>query len=154
MTGNRLNVRFFLFYRNILEHFFSKYATVLCASLLLYHGIHHMMIMHLTGMFADKPVVELNNRNNVCCDQGTHPYKMLIKPCENFWYVCGFNSKHHSVAEHDELNKRLLPYDFIRLARGRILFLWLVQNMLECVAQRRNLHLHLRRALFANHHPK
>ena len=76
-----------------------------------------MMIMHLTGKFADKPVVELNNNDYVCRDQSTKPYKMLIKPCENFWYVCEFNSKHHSVAEHDEVNKRLLPYDFIRIAR-------------------------------------
>ena len=80
-------------------------------------GRNEYKYVHLTGKFADKPVLELNNRDYVCCDQGTHP-KMLIKPCENFWYVCGFNAKHHSVAEHDELNKRLLPYDFIRLREG------------------------------------
>ena len=73
--------------------------------------------VHLTGKFADKPVIDLYNQEDACCDQGTHP-RMDIEPCGNFWYACGFDNQNHNVTEHDRRHKRLLPYDFIRLREG------------------------------------
>ena len=66
------------------------------------------------GSFKDKPVIELDGRDDGCCDLAVHP-KDDFEHCGNFWYLCGFKHRSNNVTEHEEGNKRLLKYEFMRI---------------------------------------
>ena len=72
------------------------------------------------GSFADKAVVEIDNENYSCCDNGPMRPHEATPRCGIFWYFCGFyyTPLPKEPEKYDQQLHKLLNYTFIRLTKG------------------------------------